>query len=111
MNEVKGTRAKRIKRPPTEPENLYEAARLLSQQDRKALGMIVTATIYVQDPLVAKKYPALGLKPIELDWDPGLTDGPTSARVAVVDYDTDTNVLAEHARWDLYPKGFKSSSL
>lgn len=100
MNEVEGTRAKRIKRPPTEPENLYEAARLLSKQDRKALGMIVTATIYVQDPLVAKKYPALGLKPIELDWDPGLTDGPTSARVAVVDYNADTNVLAEHARWD-----------
>lgn len=101
MNEVKGsTRTKQIKRPPAKPENLYEAARLLSKQDKKALGMIVTPTIYVQDPYVAKKYPALGLKPIELYWDPGLTDGPTSARVAVVDYNADTNILTKQARWD-----------
>lgn len=32
-------------------------------------------------------------------WEPGLGDGPTSARFAVVDYDAHTEVLAPPAQW------------
>ena len=96
-----GLAQKQSKGPPTdEPENLYEVAYLLSENAKSDLGMIIRATIYLQDPLVAKKNPKLGLKPIELDWEPGLTDGPTSERIAVVDYNADTNILAEPARWN-----------
>jgi hypothetical protein len=71
----------------------------MARADRKSLGLLVPVTIYVQDPLVALKYPELGLQPIELDWEPGLMDGPTSARLAVVDYDGDAGQLAPAAKW------------
>jgi hypothetical protein len=35
-----------------------------------------------------------------VSWEPGLADGPTSARFAVVDYDGHTETLAPPARWD-----------
>jgi hypothetical protein len=85
---------------PIEPYELYSAARSMSSASRRALGMIVPVTIYVQDPLVALKHSKLGLKKLELDWEPGLMDGPTTARIAVVDYNADTGELAEPARWD-----------
>lgn len=72
----------------------------LPKEVRRQLGLLVPVTIFVQDPLVAKENPELGLQDIELNWEPGLDDGPTSARVAVVDYDIDTKRLEESAKWD-----------
>jgi hypothetical protein len=67
---------------------------------REKLGLRVPAVIFLQDPLVAKRNPDLGLQEVELDWEPGFTDGPTSARVAVVDFDADESVLTKPAHWD-----------
>jgi len=44
-----------------------------------------------------KKTP--GIEDVDLQWEPGLADGPTSARLAVVDYDGDSNTLNQPARW------------
>ncbi|MBN1399865.1 MAG: serine protease [Anaerolineae bacterium] len=84
-----------------DPRDLYAAAPYLSQDDRRKLGLRVPLTIYAQDPLVAAVTPALGLEQIELDWEFGLRDGPTSARVVVVDRDLDTGQTFEPAqvRW------------
>ena len=108
-----------------DPENLYESAdqlspsereklagRLLStdtkeelairrlpEKTRTKLGLPIPVTIYIQDPLVAERDLKMGLLEIDIDWEPGLIDGPASARVAVVDYDADTNVLTDPARW------------
>jgi hypothetical protein len=82
-----------------ERENLYEVAHLLSEDVKSDLGLETAATIFLQDPWVAEKTPELGLSLIGLDWEPGFSDGPTSERIAVVDYNADSNVLAEPARW------------
>jgi len=74
--------------------------RWLSRPVRKELGLTLPATIYIQDPEVAEQMPALGFQEVDINWEPGLSDGPTSARVAVVDYDADTNTVAKPARWD-----------
>jgi hypothetical protein len=79
----------------TELENHW-----LSKPVRRELGLTLPATIYIQDPLVAEQEPALSFQEISIDWEPGLSDGPTSARVAVVDYDADTNKMTKPARWD-----------
>jgi hypothetical protein len=39
-------------------------------------------------------------------WEPNLTDGPTSSRFAVVDYNSDDEVLIDPARWDESNGGF-----
>lgn len=122
-------RKKRIKARPAEPGKLYAAAHLMGRSDRKALplnvledifiqkpsregeepelkparldlGLTIPVTIYVQDPVVAKKRPSLGLKQLDLDWEPGLMNGPTSSRIAVVDYNADTGVLNKPVKWD-----------
>ena len=84
------------------PRDLYAAAPFLAQDDKRELGLKVPVTIYAQDPLVEEKNPKLGLEDIELDWEFGLMDGPTSARIAVVDYNADSGVVIEPARvrWD-----------
>jgi hypothetical protein len=81
-------------------EHLYQAGRHLSLEDRKRLGLRFPAPVYVQDPEVAKRNPELGIHDLWLEWEPGLMDGPTSARVAVVDYNADSGKLIPPARWD-----------
>jgi hypothetical protein len=88
---------------PADREKLYEVAAGLPAPQRKELGLRFNVPIYAQDPLVAKQHEKegiLGIEDIDVDWSPCLADGPTSARVAVVDYDNDTNLLAKPAVWD-----------
>jgi hypothetical protein len=95
------------KGPPTdEHENLYEVAHLLSENVKFDLGMVIKATIFLQDPLVAKKNSKLGLAFIGLDWEPDFASGPTSERIAVVDYNADSNELVKPARWSKEEWGF-----
>jgi len=82
--------------------NLYEAARLLSEENKSRLQLKVPVTIYVQDPMIHTSSGEPWTEPVELAWELGLADGPTSARVAVVDYDADSGRVQEPARlnWD-----------
>jgi hypothetical protein len=89
-----------------ERENLYFAVPWLSRQNREALGLTVPATIYVQDRRVAEKWKSrgkLGLEEVHVTRERTLSHGPTSARIAVVDYDGDTGHLRtgikEQAQW------------
>ncbi len=80
--------------------NLYQAGRFLSKENKKELGLLMPLDVYVQDPHVAKRNEGLALSEIWVEREPELMDGPTSARIAVVDYDADTNKLKDPARWD-----------
>lgn len=80
---------------------LYAAARFLPSSFEKKSGLKLPFVTYVQDPFVARKEPQFAFdKEAYVDWEPGLADGPTSARFAVVDYDTDTDLLTPPAEWD-----------
>jgi hypothetical protein len=56
--------------------------------------------VFFKDPDVAETYEGAGIdKKFTTPWEPGLRDGPTSARFAVVDYDSTKNVLTPSAVW------------
>ena len=64
-------------------------------------GLLLPFTTYFQDPFVAKTDPKQAFdEKVFVAWEPGLTDGPTSSRFAVVDYNADTGTLEPPAVWD-----------
>jgi hypothetical protein len=77
--------------------NLYQSARFLDLDTRCRLGLQIPCKIYVQDPSIQAR--KVGLEEIWVRWEPSLGDGPTSSRLAVVDYDGDTGVLRPPAQW------------
>ena len=57
--------------------------------------------VYFKDPRVAELYKEVGIDDeFTTPWEPGLRDGPTSARFALVDYDSTSNTLTPPAVWD-----------
>lgn len=80
-------------------ESLYPVARSLSRTKRDELGLRFDAPVFVQDPFIAKENKELGIQRIKVDWEPSLAAGPTSARIAVVDYNAETNTVAEPTPW------------
>jgi len=81
----------------------------LKKENREALGMRMDVNIYVQDPFIAdekKDGQKLGKEKIALDLEPGLFDGPTSSRIAIVDYNVDTNITVKPAEWDVEKREF-----
>lgn len=86
---------------------LYGARQLIGSALERKLGVRIPFDVYFQDPLVAATNPALAFdKECCVPWEPGIADGPTSARFAVVDYDAHTETLAPPARWDEDKEGF-----
>lgn len=80
---------------------LYATSRFLGMETRESLGLSIPFEVYFQDPVVAAEHPDFGFdKDCCVDWEPGLADGPTSARFAVVDYNSDTDMLAPPAEWN-----------
>ena len=80
---------------------LYAASQYLSLSAEKELGLQVPFDVYLQDPLVANDDPKFGFdEDFHVCWEPGIADGPTSARFAVVDYNGDTGHVAPMAQWD-----------
>jgi len=80
--------------------NLHQAGRFLSKENKKTLGLLMPVDVYVQDPYVAESDEGLALKEIWIGCEPELMAGPTSARIAVVDYDADANRLEDPVQWD-----------
>ncbi|HEX5715165.1 MAG TPA: serine protease [Thermoanaerobaculia bacterium] len=80
---------------------LYAAARYIPVSLRRESALQIPFTTYMQDPAFAKDNPALAFdEHLFVDWEPGLADGPTSARFAIVDYNADTDELTPPAEWD-----------
>ncbi len=90
----------------TEYNNLYRAGDLLSTDNKKTLGLLMPVDVYVQDPFVAEQHKGAAFSTIYVGNEPELMDGPTSARIAVVDYDADTDEMKKPARWDARNRRF-----
>ena len=79
---------------------LYSTRRTIGSDTQKKLGLRIPFDVYYKDPLVAKNNPGLDIDAdFHVPWEPGISHGPTSARFAVVDYDSTNNILAEPAQW------------
>jgi hypothetical protein len=81
------------------------------------VGLRFNVNVYFKDPAIAKKNPGDEIdREFEVPWEPGITHGPTSARFAVVDYDSSTGKLEDPAQWDeksnifIGPKGIDLNS-
>ena len=80
---------------------LYSAAPYLNTEIERELGLQIPFDVYFQDPFVAEQNPELGFDAgFHVPLEPGLGDGPTSARFAVVDYIGDSRRLIPPAKWD-----------
>lgn len=80
---------------------LYAARQFLDRETQEMLGLRIPFDVYFQDPYLTASDPAYDFdETFTVPWEPGLADGPTSARFAVVDYDGSTEILTPPARWD-----------
>jgi hypothetical protein len=81
--------------------DLYAARQYLRLDTLKEAGLRMPVEVYYKDPEVTARIQGGGLDDkFTTPWEPGLRDGPTSARFAVVDYDSTKNVLTPPAIWD-----------
>jgi hypothetical protein len=86
---------------PSDRVCLYAGADNLSASLKREVGLQLPFVTYFQDPSLAKKHPDLAFdERFFVDWEPGLADGPTSARFAIVDYNGDSGTLTAPAEWD-----------
>ncbi|TIY02380.1 MAG: hypothetical protein E5V22_18435, partial [Mesorhizobium sp.] len=80
---------------------LYAARQFLDRETQADLGVRIPFDVYFQDPFVTSSNKAYDFDvEFAVPWEPGLVDGPTSARFAIVDYDGATEVLNAPARWN-----------
>jgi len=90
-----------VRLSPRDRVSLYAAAPYLSNSSEEACRLEISFVTYFEDPAVAQSSPLLDFdEDFEVNWEPGLSDGPTSARFAVVDFNADTGHLAVPAEWD-----------
>ena len=90
--------------------SLYAPGRRLPREFREESGLLLPFTTYFQDPFVAAEDPSTAFdEQVFVPWEPGLADGPTSSRFAIVDYDADTGLLEPPAVWDEKTQTFVSS--
>jgi hypothetical protein len=90
----------------TEFTNLHRARHSLSKDNKQTLGLLMPVDVYVQDPYVAESKEEVALNTILIECELGLMAGPTSARIAVVDFDADTNKLEDPVQWDRKSRRF-----
>jgi hypothetical protein len=78
---------------------LYAARRFVNTDVEKKVGVRIPFDVYFQDPTTAENEELVFDKNFYIGWEPGLGDGPTSARFAVVDYNGDSGTLTPPATW------------
>lgn len=97
------------KSPLTKPvmNDLYQVYYFLSKQTRLKLGLMIKVPVFIKDPTVAAENPFLGIQEIEVRCEAGISDGPMSSRVAVIDFNADSQKLNTPATWDAKEKCFR----
>ncbi|MCL5428325.1 MAG: serine protease [Chloroflexi bacterium] len=86
--------------------DLYTSSNSLDLDTKNELGLNFSIDGYVQDPAMAAKNPKWGIDQIEVKWEPSISNGPTSAQIAVVDYNGDSGALVPAAKWDAGKRQF-----
>lgn len=79
---------------------IYEVSKYIDSSVESELGIQIPFDVTLVDPKTGAENASIAFDNPNVNWEPGLTDGPTSARFAVVDYDGDVEVLHPMARWD-----------
>lgn len=85
--------------------SLYSLARALPSDFKEGSCLLLPFVTYFQDPFVARDLHKAFDK-VLVAWEPGLTDGPTSSRFAIVDYNADTGTFEPPAVWDEESQAF-----
>jgi hypothetical protein len=85
---------------------LYGLARAFPRDFKEDSGLLLPVLTYFQDPFVARLNPNKAFDEVLVAWEPGLTDGPTSSRFAIVDYNADTGKLEPPAVWNEKSQAF-----
>jgi hypothetical protein len=81
--------------------NLYSARRYLEGSTLDELTVKIPFDVYFQDPAVREATKHFNFdEKFTVPWEPGISDGPTSARFVVIDYDGTTEALNPPAKWD-----------
>lgn len=81
-------------------DNLYQVYPFMHRNARRRLGLVMEIPVYIKDPLIAYENPLWGVGEVTLRLEDELGDGPTSSRVAVVDFNADTQTLTRPVAWD-----------
>lgn len=90
---------------------LYGLAAALPKEFKEDAGLLLPFATYFQDPFVDSQDPPQTVEDeIKVAWEPGLTDGPTSSRFAVVDFNADNGKLEAPAVWDDQQQAFVDSA-
>jgi hypothetical protein len=79
--------------------DLYQVYPFLDRDTRQRLGLMMKIPVFLQDPQVAAQNPSLAIDEIEVRLESGFSDGPTSSRIVIVDYNADTRQLIEPLIW------------
>ncbi|WP_142783821.1 gluzincin family metallopeptidase [Changchengzhania lutea] len=91
-------------------KDLYSIKDLMKSESQRDLGLQIPFDVYLQDPYVANEDPLFGfVDNFYIPWEPNISDGPTSARFAVVDYSSETGILTDKALWDEAQLKFRNS--
>ena len=89
---------------------LFAVSRYLGMDAERRLLLTIPMDVILQDPQVLAENPDLAADDkFYVKWEPGLFDGPTSARFAVVDYDGSTGQLHPPAQWDPALRKFRTA--
>jgi len=81
--------------------NLYAARQYLETETLDKLTVSIPFDVYFQDPGVSQATAAFNFdESFTVPWEPGISDGPTSARFAVIDYDGTLDRILPAAEWD-----------
>jgi hypothetical protein len=95
---------------PDDRVSLYAQARYLPKEFKRKCGLLLPFSTYFQDPFVAKTDPQKAIdEEVFVAWEPGLADGPTSSRFAIVDYNADAGKLEAPAVWSEDAQAFVGS--
>jgi hypothetical protein len=87
---------------------LYAARDYLSSKAEAELKLRIPFDVYFQDPALRTLRRTFDFdETFDVPWEPGIGDGPTSARFAVVDYDASAETLTPPAKWDARDNFFR----
>ena len=81
-------------------DKIYQLRNQLDRSSQARLGLLMKIPVYIKDPLKALEDHLSSIQEITLGFENGIADGPTSARIAVVDFNGDTQKLTPPVIWD-----------
>ena len=80
--------------------SLIRASDLLSNEIKKRIGLLIPVDIFIQNPCIERVASGETMSEVFVARDMDIFDGPTTSRIAVVDYNADMDKLVPPVTWD-----------